>query len=314
MEMVYFVTVKYKEGKTTSDELDEIALSEFNSLGKVEFDIDEAKVDEILGKDAYCGGDIPEHVLEKLQRELSLEGLYKYFWNKKDEAEAFLEKVKELGLDGSIDEKEGEDWNQSWRESFKTIPVSNELSVVPSWEKVEDDKSKVFIYPGMGFGTGNHETTFLCLSLFEKIKNELGSNTNCLDFGCGSGILGIAALKKNRMVVDFVDIDTNALDNCVMNLEFNDFESYQTGHGIILRDRFKADKKYELVFANILENILILEKEPILKSIKENGYLIVSGLLADQENTILNEYNSLNHIETVKKGDWIAILFKDGAA
>ncbi|MCR9203488.1 MAG: 50S ribosomal protein L11 methyltransferase [Halobacteriovoraceae bacterium] len=310
MEMIYFVTVDFVEESLSTQELDAIAIGEYESLGKVEFDIDEAKVDEILGKDAYCGGDIPEAVMQKLQDKLSEENSFKYFWQKKSNAEAFLKKVKELGLKAKLEEKEAEDWNQSWRESFKTIPVSEELSVVPSWEKTEDDKNKVFIYPGMGFGTGNHETTFLCLSLFEKVKDELPKAGRCLDFGCGSGILGIAAVKKKEMVVDFVDIDTDALDNCVMNLEFNDFNKYQEGHGIVVRDRYKVEEPYELVFANILENILQLEKNLILESLKERGFLIVSGLLKDQEKTILDEYSSLNHVETVTKGDWIAILFK----
>lgn len=310
MEMIYFVTVDFVEESLSTQELDAIAIGEFQSLGKVEFDIDEAKVDEILGKDAYCGGDIPEAVMQKLQDKLSEENSFKYFWEEKSEAEAFLKRVVELGLKATLEEKEAEDWNQSWRESFKTIPVSDELSVVPSWEKTEDDKNKVFIYPGMGFGTGNHETTFLCLSLFEKIQEELPKSGRCLDFGCGSGILGIAAVKKKEMVVDFVDIDTDALDNCVMNLEFNDFNKYQEGHGILVRDRFKVEEPYELVFANILENILQLEKEIILKSLKDKAYLIVSGLLTDQEKTILDEYSNLKHVETVSKGDWIAILFQ----
>lgn len=314
MDLIYFVTVDFNgeelSGDLTIEKIDQMAMEEFQSLGKVEFDIDEAKVDEILGKDAYCGGDIPEAVMQKLQDRLSEENSFKYFWEDQILASAFLKKIESLGLNGKLEEREAEDWNQSWRESFQTILVSEELSVVPSWEKEKDDANKIFIYPGMGFGTGNHETTFLCLAIFEKIKDELKEGGRCLDFGCGSGILGIGALKKKKMVVDFVDIDTDALDNCVMNLEYNEFNQYQEGHGIVLRDRYKVEEPYELVFANILENILQLEKDIILESLAPNSFLIVSGLLSDQEQTILSEYSSLTHVETLTKGDWIAILFK----
>lgn len=312
MQFIYLVAVKNNDEILSSDQLDQLAMEEFQCLGKVDFDIDEARVDEILGKDAYCGGDIPEHLVEKLQGELLRNAEYTYFWDEEVVAREFLEKVVSLGLKAQLIPKEKKDWNESWRESFEEIKVSENLSVVPSWEKNEDSTKKVFIYPGMGFGTGNHETTFLCLTLFEEIIKELKEGSTCLDFGCGSGILGIVAVKKKRMVVDFVDIDTNALDNCVANLEYNEFQKYQEGHGVILRDRFKPEQKYGLVFANILESILISEYTTITDSLAKDGFLIVSGLLIDQEEAILSKYSNLQHLKTVSKGDWISILFKKG--
>ena len=310
MEKIYFVTVDLEVSIMSALDLDSLALNEHQSLGKVEFNIDEARVDEILGKDAYCGGEIPEQILEKIQKEMNKELEYKYFWSDKELANSFYKDILKRGLKATLEEGPLEDWNQTWRESFKTIEVSKNLSVVPSWEKEKEDSKKVFIYPGMGFGTGNHETTFLCLSLFEKIQSSFDSNSVALDFGCGSGILGIAAIKKSLMTVDFVDIDVDALDNCVMNLEHNDYNSYSEGHSLILRERFIVNRTYDLVFANILENVLLMEKEVLYSSLKDDGYLIVSGLLADQEDTILKEYSKLNHVETVTKGDWIALLFK----
>ena len=310
MSKVTVITIKKFEDRLSEEELDSLALRDFGSCGKLEFDIEEAEIDRILGKEAYCGGDIPGPILTKLQKELHKDKRIKYYWQDKKSAKGFQEKLQKIGLDFEVEDKVDQDWNKYWRQGFKTIMVTKNLKVVPSWEKENDERNSIYIYPGMGFGTGNHETTFLCLKLFEEIKKELTRDSLCLDFGCGSGILGIAALKTKEMLVDFIDIDSNALDNCVVNLKENEFTKYREGHGVILRDRFSIDKKYDLVFANILENILEEEKEVLLSSLAKGGFLIVSGLLSEQEDNIRNSYNSLIYLKTLKKGDWIAILFK----
>ena len=161
----------------------------------------------------------------------------------------------------------------------------------------------------MGFGTGNHETTFLCLKLYEKVRALKKVNT-VLDFGCGSGILGIAAIKKDLASIDFVDIDADALDNCLQNLNFNNYESYSTNHGLMLRNRFKEEKEYDLVFANILENVLELEHDLLVNTTKSDGMLIISGLLIGQEENIVNQYREFQLVEMLTKGDWVALLFK----
>jgi ribosomal protein L11 methyltransferase len=161
----------------------------------------------------------------------------------------------------------------------------------------------------MGFGTGTHETTYLCLNLFDKISDQLKPGSHCLDFGCGSGILGIAALKIKRMPVLFCDIDKNALDNCVQNLVLNFEGENLEGSKLVIRERYHPSE-YDLVFANILEHVLIMEKEIILASLKGNGFLIVSGLLNHQVETIVSHYSFLEKVAVVSKNDWSAILFK----
>src|SRR5690606_13881372 len=99
----------------------------------------------------------------------------------------------------------------------------SEFRVVPSWEKGGDETGNLYIYPGMGFGTGGHETTFLCLKLYKKyvIETKL-----CLDFGCGSGILGLATFLFNKNnAVDLFDIDESALENSKQNIELNHFSA-----------------------------------------------------------------------------------------
>jgi len=316
MDRLYIVEVNLGALKNNSEwdqgGLDIVAFQEFESQGKLEYSLDEARVDEILGEKAYCGGDLPEDVFDDLENELMEEDKGSYYWLEEKKAQAFFEYCEKVGLVCELKSIENQDWNEKWRESFKEIIISENLKVTHSWEKVEDNTKEVFIYPGMGFGTGNHETTYLCLKLFEEIVSELPTETRCLDFGCGSGILGIAAIKKLKSSVDFVDIDVDALDNCLLNLQLNEFESYNPYHELVLRDRYtEKSGAFPIVFANILENVLLLEKEIIVNSTATGGYLIISGLLKGQEKNILEAYkNEFELVKIEQKGDWVALLTK----
>ncbi len=108
----------------------------------------------------------------------------------------------------------------------------------------------------------------------------------------------------------FCDIDKSALDNCVQNLVLNfDGENLQ-GSQLVIRERLSQGKKYQLVFANILEHVLLIEKETLIESLEQKGYLIVSGLLNHQVDNIVREYSSLKKIDVLTKNDWSAILFQ----
>ncbi len=311
---VNLVTLK-KIGKYTRDQIDQMAFQEYESAGKLEYSLDEARVDEILGEKAYCGGDLPEDVFNDLEVQLEGEATGTYFWTLESKARQFADFCENEGIQCVVKSVENQDWNEKWRESFKEIIISEKLKVTPSWDKVSDNINEVFIYPGMGFGTGNHETTYLCLKLFESIVEELAEGDKCLDFGCGSGILGIAAVKKLKSSVDFVDIDVDAMDNCLMNLQLNEFESYNAYHELVLRDRYELKKEaFPLVFANILENVLLDERLPITQSCAKGGFLIISGLLKGQEENILKAYeNEFELIKKETKGDWVALLTKKKA-
>lgn len=315
-----FVLIEFnKENADLSHAINAYALEDFECDGIEEFSLEEARVDEILGERAYSGGDIPESLIDEVQA-ATLEQdtfTYKYFFYEGSfelnckEFIAFIKKeYPQLPLFSA--QKDFEDWNAEWKKFYTPIWVSDNLEVIPEWLKDNREKKsreQVYIYPGMGFGTGTHETTFLCLVLFDQIHEEIQKEEPCLDFGCGSGILGIAAMKMKDMQTDFCDIDKSALDNCVQNLVLN-FEGQDlSGTSLVLRDRF-SPKPYKLVFANILEHVLISEKEAILNSLAIGGYLIVSGILNHQVENILNNYTELKKINVATKGDWSAILFK----
>lgn len=315
-----FVLVQYsRDSIKLAEQINAYALEDFDCDGIEEFALEEARVDEILGERAYSGGDIPESLIDEVQAAtLDQEAVtYKYFFYQDNyEAHAadfvfFLkENFPELPLYAA--QKDFEDWNAEWKKFYTPIIVSPRLEIIPEWLKETREESraqKVFIYPGMGFGTGTHETTYLCLSLFDKIADKIPEGASCLDFGCGSGILGIAALKTKKMPTLFCDIDKSALDNCVQNLVLNFEGENLEGSQLVIRERYKGDRKYKLVFANILEHVLLLEKETIINSIEKGGYLIVSGLLNHQVDNIVQNY-PFKKLEVVSKNDWSAILFQ----
>ncbi|WP_127715334.1 50S ribosomal protein L11 methyltransferase [Halobacteriovorax sp. HLS] len=323
MENKNFIEVKvhFTVGDISQlDEINALAMSDYACDGVQEFSIDEPIVDEILGTRAYSGGDVPEDVIDEVSdvasgKYLSLVYFFYQSDTALDDAKIFREylKTNEKVIDITLEEKAWEDWNKEWRKFYKPIVVSDELVIVPEWQKEESnlsDESCIYIYPGMGFGTGEHQTTYLCLKLFMEIISELPKDSSCLDFGCGSGILGIAAIKKLSMPTQFCDIDEQALNNCLQNLDLNFGGCDLSGTSLVSRKKFVSDKKYELVFANILENVLILEKGELVNSTAEGGYLIVSGLLNHQVENIVKEYSEFKKIEVVSKDDWSAILFK----
>ena len=315
-----FVLIQYgRDNVQFSDGINAYALEDFGCDGVEEFSLEEARVDEILGERAYSGGDIPESLIDEVQAATTDQDsfTYKYFFyqddfeqNSSDFVFFVKENYPELPLFTA--QKNIEDWNAEWKRFYTPILVSKRLEIIPEWLKesrAESVAEKVYIYPGMGFGTGTHETTYLCLRLFDQVFDQLKPASSCLDFGCGSGILGIAALKTKQMPTLFCDIDKSALDNCVQNLVLNFEGENLDGSKLVIRDRYQVSK-YDLVFANILEHILILEKETLLSSLAKNGFLIVSGLLNHQVEKIVSEYHQIEKVAVVSKNDWSAILFK----
>lgn len=323
MENKKFVEVKVSFKLTNLQELEDInsqAMAIFECDGVQEFSIDEPTVDEILGERAYSGGDIPSSVIDEVNDVARLHHLnLVYFFyqseNSMELANKFSEFVKDSKLadDISVEEKPWDDWNKEWRKFYSLIEVDDNLTVVPEWEKENFNKPEedcIYIYPGMGFGTGEHQTTYLCLKLLMNVLSEIPKGGTCLDFGCGSGILGIAAIKKLSSEVVFCDIDPEALHNCLQNIELNFKGKNLTGTSLVSRERFNSSVEHDLVFANILENVLLQEKLELVKSVRKGGALIVSGLLNQQVDTIIKEYKEFEMVSTISKDDWSAILFK----
>lgn len=298
--------------------LEGIAVDECHSLGIEEFSLSEAEVDAILGERAYSGGDIPETVLDEVENTvLGRPANYRFFFGQSKEAEQFkIHCQNHVLAEVQCEEHISQDWNAEWKKHYAPILVNDSFEIIPSWmtDYKSKTKNKIYIYPGQGFGTGSHETTFLCLKLLtEELDFPLES---VLDFGSGSGILGLATFKLFPDVqVDFYDIDPEANKNCYQNAEINKLENF--AFRLLLPEvREKLKPQYDLVFANILESILMMEKNYLVNVIRPNGGLILSGLLRHQVPGIIQAYAAMGMTlkRQLEKGDWAALYFTQGLA
>lgn len=295
-------------------ELVSLALENLNALGAEEFSLNEPEVDALLGERSYSGGDLPEEILDEVEEKvLNRPGTFRYFFEDEESANSFYQHVKEHYLcEAQLERQPAQDWNAEWKKHYSAIEVNDELTILPSWEIGKQHKGRysVAIHPGMGFGTGSHETTFLCLKLFTEHllhKNIRG----VLDFGSGSGILGLAALKFfPELKVDFYDIDPEANKNCYENAKLNGLEN--CAFRLLLPEyRDKLLSSYDVVFANILENILLLERDQLVSMTAPGGSLILSGILTHQAPAVIQAYSPhLELIQRLDKGDWSALLFQ----
>lgn len=307
------VSIPFKLGET----IDNVARAEFLSTGIEEFSMDEPEVDELLGERSYSGGDVPESVLNEVDEKKSSEEQKKYYFSSEEFANNFISYLDQnFQIKGRVIREEVKDWNEEWRKSYAKIIVNDEFQIIPEWEKNIDDDldNSIYIYPGQGFGTGGHETTFLCLSLYLELAQNALNLTDCLDFGCGSGILGLSCLKRFPTAsVDLYDIDKEALKNTQQNIDLNEIDNGKLKL-LLPDDRDQINRKYDLVFANILQNVLLHEKKYLTHSLKKDGVLILSGLLNGQEEEVISQYKgenkALSFIKTLKKGDWVAVAFK----
>lgn len=316
MDLFWVVTLFHFSPNTQErDLLQRIATEEFNCLGIEEFSLSEPEVDNLLGERSYSGGDLPSEVLDEVESRIQETSIHwRFFFSDKKEAQDFLASVqKDFLCESQIEEKESQDWNFEWKKQYSPIKVNEYLEIIPSWQQNYQSNSRevLYIYPGMGFGTGSHETTFLCLKLLTEhlINNEIKT---ILDFGSGSGILGLATFKYfPEAQVDFYDIDMEANKNCYENAKINKL-SDRSFRLLLPEFRDRLLPKYDLIFANILEGVLISERDLLKSLTSNNGFLIVSGLLKHQTSAILEAYLSsdMKMIHQEQKGDWAALLFQ----
>lgn len=202
-----------------------------------------------------------------------------------------------IGLDAvpdfSVSTVEEQNWVQLTQSQFEPIRVSGRLWIVPSWHDAPDPAAiNLILDPGMAFGTGSHPTTRLCLEWLERVVTP---GCSLLDYGCGSGILAIAAARLGAGQVDGVDIDRQAVDAARANAERNQVIARFTDAGTP-----QAGQQYDRVVANILSNPLKILAAAICACVKPGGQLALSGILAEQAEEIIAIY-----------GQWLPLTVAD---
>lgn len=198
-----------------------------------------------------------------------------------------------------------EDYLNNWKKYFKPTEIGEKILICPSWENIpcNTDRIKLNIDPGLAFGTGNHETTRLCLELLEKY---IDNTKTVLDIGCGSGILSIASLLLGAKSAIGVDIDNLAIKTANENAIFNGVEDRFEGINGDLTD--KINEKFDIIFANIVADVLIKLNQNVEKYMNRGCIYIISGIISSREKDVLNSLKSnFKIIDRNIKNDWVAL-------
>lgn len=221
----------------------------------------------------------------------------------------------EMDSDTKLEEQ---DWENNWKQYFKPFPVGNKIMIKPSWETLDDDMGRkiIEIDPSSSFGTGSHTTTRLCLEKIEEVLPENSDGINILDMGCGSGILGIAALKLGAGHVNAVDIDENSARIAGENYEMNSIDTnrYEVFAGNILDDEKLyntiGSKPYDMIVANIVADVIMWMSPMFKKFLAGDGKLIVSGIIAERSGEVIDclKKNGFEVIDFTEKEDWAVVV------
>lgn len=210
----------------------------------------------------------------------------------------------------TVSEVAESDWATAWKKYYHPVRVTRYLTIVPSWEKyetVDDKESIITLDPGMAFGTGTHPTTRLTLQAMETV---LRGGETLLDVGTGSGVLSIAGKYLGAKSVHAYDLDevavTAAKENMAMNPVAADVKV--AANNLLTGIDIEAD----VIVANILADIIVLMVEDAYRLLKENGTLIVSGIIHEKKEMVLAKMTEAGFLidQVFQQGDWYAIILK----
>ena len=224
--------------------------------------------------------------------------------------EANLEELKKNGvqfgeiLKGEID---AADYENEWKKYYNPIKTKN-ITIVPTWIEYNPGKDEKIMRldPGMAFGTGEHETTKMCLDLLGSVDVK---NKSVIDVGTGSGILGIASVLSGADNAYMCDIDSTAVDTAKENAKLNGV----SGKCVIERADLleKSGKKTDIVFANITADILIRLSSDIGRFLNDDGMIILSGIIHSRLDEVKSAYENkgFTFVKHVRDGEWNALMF-----
>ena len=234
-----------------------------------------------------------------------------------------LNRMKERDSSGSwgrlefeIKSVKEEDWANNWKQYFKPLKVGEKLLVKPSWEEYDGSDSRTIleIDPASSFGTGQHNTTKLCLLLLEKAVK---GGERILDLGCGSGILSIGGILLGAKEATAVDIEENAVVTALENAVKNNIslEKYHAYCGDIISDtdlREKIGSGYEIITANIVADVLIAMSTLFRSFLKPKSILIISGIITERKSEVVDAVFEAGFelIEEAESDGWAAVMLK----
>ena len=200
-----------------------------------------------------------------------------------------------------VKEQQEENWLDNWKQFYHPIKV-RDITVLPAWEPIPADGTVVRINPAGAFGSGEHQTTQLCLTLLSELDVK---GKQIADVGCGSGILGIAALKLGAEHCYFSDVDEGCIGNMQDNARLNEITSYEVKCASLTDG---CPIVVDVMLANITADILIMLSAKCAPYLKEDGTLIISGIIADRNEEVLAAFRGqgFDVVESLALDDWRA--------
>lgn len=215
-------------------------------------------------------------------------------------------RLSDLGVDYKCETEyvEQDDWETGWKKYYHAMDIGTKLAVCPSWETIQTGRKVLKLDPGMAFGTGTHETTYLCLEVLDR---EIKGGERVLDVGTGSGILGIGAILLGAGEVEGVDIDPTAVKVAIENAELNgvaDKFAIKIGD---LAD--KASGEYDIVVANIVANAVMMLSKTVPQFLKKGGLYITSGIIDTRKDEVVECLSGIGFeiLKVHEKNGWVCI-------
>lgn len=246
--------------------------------------------------------------------EVDPESLLITFYLSEEEGHDFLDELREdlkaKGL-GELETEnvDEEDWAHNWKKYYKPLKVTDDLVIVPSWEdyKAEGNEKVIYINPGMAFGTGTHETTFMCM---EVLSDYIKGGEQVFDIGTGSGILSLVALAMGAEHAIGVDLDPVCISAAKENRELNKMEDRFTVYEGNLLDIIQGEAN--LVVANIMAEVIVTMIDDLKEHLRENGLFVASGIILRKREMVKQALvdAGLTIIDDREDGEWVCLVAK----
>jgi ribosomal protein L11 methyltransferase len=222
--------------------------------------------------------------------------------------EQFTEALqKALGQDIELEctqtKLKNSDWVKEYQNSIQPLQI-DKFYIHPTWDEPSKDLINIVIDPALAFGTGHHPTTASSLRAIAKYVKQ---NDRVLDVGCGSGILGVGALKLGA-IVDACDTDIVSVENSKQNAKLNEVEFENIWEGSCSLSK----SSYNIVVANIVADVLTFIAKDLKSVLKDDGILVLSGILDKYETKVLNFYKDFKILEKITQDEWITLILKKG--
>lgn len=197
-------------------------------------------------------------------------------------------------------------WERTWMQDFTPMQFGERLRIIPSYQNESQGSTDVVLDPGLAFGTGKHPTTAMCLRWLDQY---IQGNEIVMDYGCGSGILSIAAIKLGAAKVLAVDHDPQAIHATRENADRNDIDQQQIS--TYFPQEITSTQTVDILIANILANPLIQLAKDFAALVKPQGQLVLSGILDEQSHDVIDAYQPWFEMKQIThQEDWVRIDFK----